>query len=75
MAAATCPTARGRGTDAGENRRDEAEGGRCGTFRLRDNLMQGAGVQATVRQVGIKRAQTEGQGRAQPLGYAGQEAT
>jgi hypothetical protein len=62
-----------RRADAGENRRDEAEGGRRGAFRFRDDLMQGATVQATVRQVGIKGAEIEGQGRAQSL-RAGQEA-
>jgi len=57
---------------AGKNRCDEAEGRRYGAFRLGHDFMQRAAGEAAHWQVGIKRADTEGQGFVQTL-MAGQE--
>ena len=51
--------------DRGEqNRHDEAEGGRQRACGLGHDFVQGAASQAAVRQAGIERGKTEGQGLA-----------
>jgi hypothetical protein len=58
------PPFRGRKRDAGENGREETEGGGDAAFRCRDDFMQSAAGEAAIRQVGIDCPQAEGQGFA-----------
>jgi hypothetical protein len=65
----------GRGGNAGQQRQNEAEGGRGAAF-FRHDLMQGAARKATLRQVVIDGEKTEGEGLSgrKPLHFGQQPA-